>query len=116
MKPKPLDSLNHLTVPVAIAVSYRKIECAGLDPVQSPKLTETPMFGLQDRVRHNQYERKLEPKHRAHDTPFQDRQQGFLRAAAGLKMHQHGADRPARTHVSLQCPCPFPSGDCHSSI
>jgi hypothetical protein len=38
------------------------------------------MFRLQDRVRHNRYRRKLEPKHGAHDTPFPDCQQGFLDA------------------------------------
>ena len=36
------------------------------------------MFGLQDRVRHNRYRRKLDPKHRAHDTPFPGSQQGFV--------------------------------------
>ncbi len=36
------------------------------------------MFGLQDRVRLNRYRRKLDPKHRAHDTPFPGSQQGSV--------------------------------------
>ncbi len=35
------------------------------------------MFGLQDRVRLNRYRRKLDPKHRAHDTPFSGKSTGF---------------------------------------
>src|ERR1700675_2118550 len=97
MNPKPLDSLNHLTVPVAIDVSYRKkLNVRALTPpVQNPTLLQAPMFGLQARVRHNRYRRKLEPKHRADHTPFPDSQPGFLRGTARATGRSWGAGQSA---------------------
>jgi hypothetical protein len=53
MKPKPLASLNHLTVPVAIVLPFRELIRA---------LTRD-LFEFQARNEHHLRRRKLEAKH-----------------------------------------------------
>jgi DNA repair ATPase RecN len=52
MKPKPLASLNHFTVPVAITYFLKKLRAQTQN-----------MFEIQDRKRPSRHCRKLETKH-----------------------------------------------------